>query len=53
MGPGYSTYHTKGNTSEPHVLMQLCTSLTLGGEPWWGIPYWLSFAWQSSESNSH
>ena len=28
-----SPYHTKGNTSEPDVLMQLCTLLTLGPEP--------------------
>ena len=53
MGPSYSPYHTKGNTSESDVLMQLCTSLTLGGEPSWGIPYWLGMLWQSSQGKGH
>ena len=53
MGPSYSLYHTKGNTSELHVLMQLYTLLTLGPEPEWGIPYRFVLAWQSSQGKGH
>ena len=33
MGAYCSAYYTKGNTSEPDDLIQLCTLLTLGPEP--------------------
>ena len=46
-------YHTKGKSSEPDVLMQPCTSLILGQEALWGIPYWLDMIWQFSEGKGH